>query len=244
MESVLYDLYIAEGEMSVEQDIFSFDSLRRKAIFNSVLEKHKITQEELDSSLNWYAARLDSYFKIIEKIENKYAQNIQLLNEEEQKLEVSIEDMEGVVLLPYKKDSVPFISLLTLPGKVLTFESDTLIDRYGGTYDVQFQVLGLDKQLSPEITLFVQCSDTTYITKTNIEQNGFFAASLSIPQIKKFEQVYGNIYFPELSAQSNIMLHHFHLVLYMGERKIPHLQKREDTELEMPESLIKAKVRN
>lgn len=221
MENVLFDLYIADGEINNNHELFSSDSLRKRNLLNSVLKKHKITGAQLDSSLNWYSGNLDKYLKINQNINTRYAEEIQKRKDiQSRELAMKSKRVEGMIILPAQRDSISFLTHLSIPSGIYTFESDTLMMRYGGTYDVEFNILGMDKTANPEFTMCVVCADTVYVKKSFVKDNGFFVESVQIPQGKKFEKVYGYIRIPEISSRTNLFLSDFLIILYTGQRRL------------------------
>ena len=218
MENFLYDLYVAEGEINTDPGLFSRDSLRRQKLLDSVLEKHRISEADLDSSIQWYNANLAEYQKINTNLSLRYKNEIEQLRQKDAQNQTAIR-IEGQIELPVSRDSLPYLNILTLPEKRYDFQSDTLMNRYGGIYEVQFNILGIDDLAElPELTFSVECSDTTFLKKTIIEQDGFFTDIIQIPYGKKFEKISGYIRFPELFPQTILFLSDFQLFLYTGVR--------------------------
>ncbi|MDE6310161.1 MAG: DUF4296 domain-containing protein [Muribaculaceae bacterium] len=80
MADVMADMYVAESVADVNRTKFytgGSDSLR-KVLKQSILQRHGITQEDLDSSLMYYGRNLDKYVEvhdlIVEKLEQRMSQ--------------------------------------------------------------------------------------------------------------------------------------------------------------------------
>lgn len=66
MAEVLADIYI--GESVVESDYMAFQSdSARKALKQAILERHGVTQQQLDTSFVWYGHHLDRYIEVHER---------------------------------------------------------------------------------------------------------------------------------------------------------------------------------
>lgn len=215
MEALLYDLYIAEGQTSVEYELFSSDSIRKRKLLDSVLEKHKINKETLDASLEWYATHLEAYDKINSKIITKFSEQLVPLREEQQIAEA--DRLKASIILPHEKEKQHLLNTLTLPSGIYSFESDTTMFRYGSKYGIELFLFGLDESITPELTLCVQAIDTTIVTKLNIVNNGLMVTEIQLPASRRFRKVYGNIRFNGLTPSSAVFLSSF--VLYTTEEK-------------------------
>lgn len=72
MENVLFDLYIAQTEISENTTSLYADSASKRKLLQSVLKKHRITQEKLDTSLVWYNAHIERYMNINKQLTERY----------------------------------------------------------------------------------------------------------------------------------------------------------------------------
>ena len=68
MAELLADLHVAEGVTDLNYDKYITDSARM-VLKQSVLDKHGVTQADLDSSYMWYGAHLDQYMDVYEDVE-------------------------------------------------------------------------------------------------------------------------------------------------------------------------------
>lgn len=74
MAQLLADIHIGESVVDVERTTFYNDSLR-KTVKQSILVKHNVTQEELDSSFSWYGRNIEEYIAVYDRV-------IEILNED------------------------------------------------------------------------------------------------------------------------------------------------------------------
>lgn len=94
MEDLLVDIEIA-GAYSSRNVEYSSDSMRL-VLVNSVLEKHGVTREQLDSTMSWYGRNMDVYDKVMDKVDRRIASL--------QKSSASgADDLSGDNLWPYMK---------------------------------------------------------------------------------------------------------------------------------------------
>jgi len=208
MEEVLYDIYLAEAEIDNNYAIFSSDSARKQELLNSVLKKHKITEAVLDTSLAWYSGRLEKYFKIIDKLNKRYTATAEKLRQQEEKERKPVN--ADNLALPVKEERF-LLRLSDLQNNFYPFESDTVLNRYGGVYELQFQAMGISASILPVVTLCVRCADTTFVKRDTVIQNGLFATSIDIIRGKQAKKLYGFIYFPEISPDMNVFIQNFTL---------------------------------
>ena len=222
LEKVLYDIYLAEAEINVDYAVFSSDSARKQELLNSVLKKHKITEAVLDSSLAWYSGHLEQYFKINNNLTKRFTDAAETLKKGEEKISKNniIAENNGFVL-PVGKERF-LLRISDLPNNVYTFKADTVLSRYGGAYKLQFNVLGVSASLQPVVTLCVQCTDTAFVKRDTISNNGLFASSVEIPQGKQAKRLYGYIYFPEVYPGMGVFIQDFSL--FHSYRSLPAFQ--------------------
>ena len=212
MERVLYDIHLAEAEISANYNIFSSDSVRKQELLNSVLKKHKITETVLDTSLAWYSENLEKYFLINEKVSKRFTAEIEKLKvreEAERKMNVNVGD--DALILPVERTRF-LLRQTDLLNNAYIFRADTTLRKYGGVYELQFKALGIsDTHHRPVVTLSVQGSDTTFVRRDTIGQNGLFISSVDIPSGRQIQSVYGSIYFPEVHRGMAVFIRDFTL---------------------------------
>ena len=214
MEKVLYDIYLAEAEISTNYAIFSSDSARKQELLNSVLKKHKITEAVLDTSLAWYSGHLDKYFKINEKLSKRYTEEVEKLRrQQEEAAEVANLNRNtttNVLVLPVEKERF-LLRPSDLSSNAYTFKADTILNQYGGAYQLQLNIWGLSASLRPVVTLCVQCRDTAFVKRDTINQNGLFVSSIDIHQRKQAQKLYGSIHFPNVYSGMTVFIQNFAL---------------------------------
>lgn len=208
MEAVLYDLYIAEGEINNNYTVFSTDSARKQELLNSVFKKHKIKEAKLDSSLTWYSGHLDKYLKINDKLSKRFTKLSDDLRKQQESEMQAKELIKAAFDMPIKETAF-FLTANDLLQNTYTFDTDTISQRYGGAYSLEFNVLGITAELRPVVTFCAKCADTTFVIRTVLEKNGLFESNLDIPPMKQIKELYGSIYFPEIYPAMNVFIHDF-----------------------------------
>jgi hypothetical protein len=206
MEKVLYDLYIADAEISTNYAVFSSDSVHRQELLNAVLKKHKVKEAVFDSSLVWYNSNLDKFLKINENVGKRYTHTLDALRPKPVTSEMKDENK---FYLPVKEKHF-FLTVKDLPQKVYAFKADTILSDYGSSYTLQFEALGITPEIHPIVTFQLKGVDTTYIQRDTISRNGLFTTSIPTRQ-KQVKELQGSIYFPEIPNNMSIFIYNFEL---------------------------------
>lgn len=198
MEEIMYDLYIAEAEISENYLIFASDSARKKELLNTVFKKHGVTQAKFDSSLVWYAANLDKYLKINENLCRRYDALTDKLREQQSdslakvSLALSERNRYNIVNRSF------FVAPADIPNGIYTFRADTLLMRNGGNYTVSFNIAGLSENLHPEFCFNIRCSDTVFIHRDTIASNGSYEYSVKVQPSKYVRELRGYFRFSNI----------------------------------------------
>jgi hypothetical protein len=194
MEKVLYDMYIAEAEMTNNYSIFTSDSVKKRELLNSVLAKHKISKEKLDTSLVWYSAHLEKFMKINEKIEEQYSILIDTLRKREEATMKPIDRnaFDSIPIRLTKKDVI-----LTAKNNLQIIAADTVLSYYGGNYTFRAQIMGVVDSVYPALNFRIQCADTTFVKQDTIKNNGFFTSTVDIAMKNRVTGVMGVIHYPD-----------------------------------------------
>lgn len=198
MENVLYDLYLADTEIIKNNYLLNSDQLAKQKLFQSVFDKHKITQAEFDTSLVWYNQNLDLYMKINERIIQRYDVAIENMELEKNRAEADATVRDTTFLT----NPVSFTLQTNLRNNIHPFFVDysDQLDKLK-RYHVDFLIMGLSDSITPVLTFSIQCGDTTYVSTDYIKANGLFSGTYYAPLGSKVKRIYGNIYLP--SEESN-----------------------------------------
>jgi hypothetical protein len=208
MEKVLYDLYIAEAEISTNYAVFSSDSVHRQELLNAVLKKHKVKEAVFDSSLVWYNSNLDKFLKINENVGQRYSQTLEKIRPKP--LLTPEGEVDNNFYLPVKNRHF-FLTTQDLPQNVYAFKADTVLRDYGKqSYTLRFEALGITPEAHPVVTFCVTGYDTTYVQRDTLSRNGLFTTSISTEK-KQVNDLYGTIYFPDMSSNTSVFIYNFEI---------------------------------
>lgn len=92
MTDLLTDIILAQSYVDNDQRYTHNDSLK-DGIILGVLKKHKVTEEEFDSTISWYGRNMDLYRELFEKVDKKIASRQRALSGAENEGENEINDM-------------------------------------------------------------------------------------------------------------------------------------------------------
>lgn len=169
MEELLFDMHLAEAEIDNNYSQFN-DSARKQQLFDAVFQKHGVTKAAFDTSLVWYAANLDIYLEIYDRLIPRYTQlkdtlnaRIQRQNELEAKAKRLWEHDSSFTLRPFS------------PENMFTFRLDTsMYFEAGDMYELSGSVWGVGKSLTPKVFLTWEGADTSIVKRMEIQENGPF----------------------------------------------------------------------
>lgn len=204
MEDVLYDIQLAQA--TFQSGSFEIrTNEQREAVLNGIFEKHGITKEILDSSLVWYADRMDVLVKITDgvsaRLEEKEKYYSELKQEESQQ--------QGV-----KQTDFPLYYFLTPTNPVYTFNFDSA--KIAGmnipkVNAVTFGVLGVSPDVLLTASFTMEYSDTVVVSSDTLKSS---TISITIDQLtgKQMKNLSGFIYASDSLRQNyNILLHNIRL---------------------------------
>jgi len=201
MEAVLYDLYIAEAEISDNYTIFGNNQARKKDLMHALFQKHKISEAVFDTSLVWYADNLDKYVKINERVVARYTSLMEEMRQKQAKELAEKELAEKRHSFPMKETEF-FLSAADLPQSVYTFRADTSLASYGGDYELRLDILGVSENQHLTVNFYARCADTVFVKRDTICGNGTFATTVNVPQGKMAKELSGAIHFSDISSNA------------------------------------------
>lgn len=173
MESVMYDMYIAES--IIDHDYQKFNRPERKeALIKQVLKKHNISEARWDTSLSWYSDNIDQYLQINDSVkarlqrEQKVAQQLSL-RESSLRNEFKIKDPN------YIPRNVHIAGIGCERGFKFMLDSTQLADKFAekDTLFFSFKVIGVSPQKSYSLKsmLTIEYADTTIYQTSVIDEN-------------------------------------------------------------------------
>ncbi|MDR2231739.1 MAG: DUF4296 domain-containing protein [Tannerella sp.] len=213
MRQILIDMYLADAIISADPTTFNNDE-NKSALYQSVFEKHHITEAIYDSSLIWYGKNLDIYMQV---------NNMALAD-----VKKKIEEMGPVGPDNNKtvnEDSVDIWSTDRYYEFYPAALSNTIIFNIKGTDDYSsgsifvlgLNVFGLAQGLkSPvDVQLSAQQIDTLVMVHKKIFKDGYYELILRTSPVQRVKQVYGYVRLNEDSVPYNkIYLDDFKMIKY------------------------------
>jgi len=224
MENLLFDIHIAEAEISDNYINFRTDK-QKQVLYTSVFEKHKITREQFDTSLVWYGKNLPKYLGIYDRLNVRYSilsdsitAKIDLQN---QRLILAGDSSQ----LNLWKEQRAFILTSRAGKNTFSFDIDTLKLSPQEYYELMFDVLGItDSIAAPLVTFGIGFPDSVFVERKKIKDNGLFTVSLpsadSISNKPSFH-LFGFISLPAM-GDKKIVIHNIGL----------YKKKKEKTQIE------------
>ncbi|MDR1517058.1 MAG: DUF4296 domain-containing protein [Dysgonamonadaceae bacterium] len=182
MESLMYDVYIAEALM--DNDYRNFDSPQKKeAFFNSIFEKHHTTQEQWDTSLVYYSDKIDIYLRMNDSVKARI-QRLQktLANEQNKILQQEKDVYRRTKTTTYIPSTYSFAEADICQGFRFRLDSATTATQIGqDQFDFGFDVLGIPSTTQSVLksVLMLEYKDTTIYRTTDISQNQSYNTSAS-----------------------------------------------------------------
>ena len=193
MQQIVTDMHLAEAIINSDPSAYSTNE-EKKALYQSVFDKHRVTKAIYDSSLIWYGKNLDVYMQVYNMALAEVNKSIEEIGPiEPEKVDIS------------NKDSVDIWSV----GRYYEFSpsslSNTIIFRFqereeyssGSIFVLGMHVWGLASGLlSPiEVHLRAEQRDTTVVIKETIHNDGYHEMTLRSIPTQRVRQVYGYIRF-------------------------------------------------
>lgn len=201
MVDVLYDIQIAQSLQ--KNGLGSFESNADKdALINYVLDKHGVTEAELDSSLVWYSDNPDLYVKVHDKVIGRLTEK----RDEYDKI-ARVTDRS-------KRSNMPVIPFfyLTRVDPVFRFSLDSAkVEEMGGDVVFSLKALGVNPDIKVYGDVAFEFTDTIlYVTKTMKNNISYTFKKPSYPLGLKRVSGYIKSDIPDFD--SNILLYDMKIV--------------------------------
>jgi hypothetical protein len=209
MVNVLYDMNLAEAEIENNYDLFFNNNEKKQDLLNVILKKHKITKQQFDTSLVWYNAHLDQYFKINEHINKRYTTEMESLQKEIDE-ENRIREVLSRVNI-FKGRNSFFLQQASQLQNTLLFQVDSIDWTPGDSLNISFDILGLNKEIKPELLCYIFCEDTIFTEKEKIEANGSFLKTMTTG-MDKVKRLSVSIHISDSIPNANILINKFGII--------------------------------
>lgn len=154
MVGILHDIQLAEIIHQTKYNDFATIE-QKNALIQSVLEKHGITQAELDSSLVWYADNAEIYMRVNDSVISSLKKNLDFLKES-----LPQTSRESNI----NNSILPSYSYLSGDVPTLSFDIDSIQVKNYPQFLLEFNTQGIQEQMKAELEVFFEYKDTT-ITK-------------------------------------------------------------------------------
>lgn len=164
MVEVLHDIQLAEAIHQTKYDSFR-EKEQKDALIQGVLEKHGITQAQLDSSLVWYADNAEIYMKVNDSIISSLKQDLVAI---EKKLP------KGFYSQNVNNSILPTYFYLSGDKPTLTFSIDSTQASKYPEFVLEFNTLGIQAQMKSELEIVFEYVDTTIIHNQSLSGNKYF----------------------------------------------------------------------
>jgi hypothetical protein len=160
MTDVLYDIHLAQAMYRNGSD-FSTDE-KKDALLNGILQKHNITQVELDSSLLWYSDNIEIYNTINDSV----ASRLRFIgNAMRSRLNISGRNYSNYLVPPlsFLNEQTPTMSFDIDSNKIKTIDLPKFL--------LRFDVQGVSSLQKAEAAVFFTYKDTLVKTIVPIAEN-------------------------------------------------------------------------
>ena len=186
MESVMYDMYIAEAIIESDYQDYN-DHEKKEALIDKVLEKHKISEARWDTSLSWYSDKIDVYLQINDSVKSRIKRKQNEIDEE-QKLIAAKNNPTPTKSPDYIPPNFRIATLGCERGFKFNLDSTQLSEKFGeaDTLFFQFKLLGIHPLESHSLKsmLKIDYADTTLYQGEMLTANKAY----SFPIVRYIEQ--------------------------------------------------------
>ena len=186
MESVMYDMYIAEAIIESDYQDYN-DPEKKEALIDKVLEKHKISEARWDTSLSWYSDKIDVYLQINDSVKSRIKRKQNEIDKE-QKLIAARNNSTPTKSSDYIPLNFRIATLGCERGFKFNLDSTQLSEKFGeaDTMFFQFKLLGIHPLESHSLKsmLKIDYADTTLYQGAMLTENKAY----SFPIVRYIEQ--------------------------------------------------------
>lgn len=166
MTDVLYDIQLAQAIFKTNSDFTSDD--RKDRLVEGILEKHNISQADLDSSLIWYSDNINIYVDINDEVAERLKTDYDTIVARRNHLMKNVRDWSNYIIPPY--------FYLTESSPLIAFSIDSVkrkeIDlKY---FNIAFDVQGVNKYQDVEATIYYTYKDSLIRDRYSIDENTSF----------------------------------------------------------------------
>lgn len=199
MVEVLHDIQLAEAIYQTKYNDFR-DKEQKDALIQGILEKHGITQAELDSSLVWYADNAEIYMKVNDSV-------ISSLKKEVDKLGKTLPRALGASNI--NNSILPAYYYLSGDIPTLTFNLDSTQVKNYPQFSLEFNTLGIEAKMKAEVEVLFEYADTIIVQNQSLSgDNHFKVVSDTLP----LKNISGYFHINSREVMNNkVLLYNIHL---------------------------------
>ena len=199
MVAVLKDLYLAESMYDLNQGNFRTEKAKA-ALYDVVLEKHGITEAQLDSSLIWYSDNAQIYLRVNDSIISSLKQDLKIV-------EVQYTQQNKFKNRPL--EPIPSYFYLSDQDPLIRFDIDSVEVKKYPKFNLNLQILGSQPTDSLVVSLAYVYKDTTILDQQVLPENKSYQFKKdSILPIQDLKSINGYLYVdPSKIGSRNILLH-------------------------------------
>ena len=229
MMEVLYDIRLAQS-IYLNDPQFEPDE-KKDALVAGVLEKHKITQAELDSSLLWYSDNIQAYSEINDSVASRLrARNEVLMSSRMAQNAKGRRRLDLIIPTSYYLDKyTPTLSFDIDSFKIKGIKNIS-------AFHLKFDVQGLNDLQKAEAAVFFTYKDTLVRKIVPIEGNKQY--SLSKPQLPDslLKSVSGYVHLKNSVVSSNVILYNMSYIDSLTTSSTEGARRMPDRSIEARES--------
>lgn len=168
MVELLQDLYKADAILKKDKKYNSFQ--KKDALVDAIFKKHKVTQENFDKSLDWYAENIDIYNGIVDTVGVRLQRELDIASKEST-------DIYKNKLFDFTTE-LPAYYILDQNISTFRFRIDSLkIKDLNDTKHICliFETRGVDTSLHKiNAALYFKYSDTTILAKQEVVKDSLY----------------------------------------------------------------------
>ena len=215
MQKVVTDMVLAEAMINTNPKVFTDDSAKI-VLYQSVFDKHEITQALYDSSLIWYGQNLDIYMKLYERVTADLNKQVAALGDVQADAE-PVSTRDSVNIWP-RRPSFMLHPKAVFNGITIDIRPETYYSS-GSTFVLGVNVWGLNDSLKyrPVIRLTAEQPDTVITVNDTIRTDGYHQTVLKTHATKQIRRLYGFIWMnngQDSVGYTNIYLDNINLIRY------------------------------
>jgi hypothetical protein len=172
MERLMYDIYIAEATMN--NDFQNFNSPEKKEAFiREIFRQHRVTQAQWDTTLAWYADRIDLYLQMNDSVMARMQRERVLIDAKIVQRETLLSNEDFLFADSHIPNIHSFSTPSTQNGFSFRLDSTEIADLPYDDFSFDFTIIGIPPTGIPgfQAVLTLDYIDTTIYRLERISEN-------------------------------------------------------------------------